>query len=86
MIDKWTGSRTVEILGGGSSAPGELLSEIYDPSTGEYFAPIPTSDMIGAKHLCQSNLTGARTSVAVLDTGLLSHHPWIKDRLGLVKK
>jgi subtilisin family serine protease len=82
MDDKQPESETVEILGGGSSAPGTLLSEIYDSNTGEYFAPSPTKDILaGVRPLRQMGITGQRASVAILDTGLLSHHPWIKNRL-----
>lgn len=75
--------KVVEILGGQAGAPGRYLSHVYNAETGQYFAPLLAdsdwNQQIEAMHSQQ--YTGKNVTSAIIDTGVLSSHPWIKSRL-----
>jgi subtilisin family serine protease len=76
--------RTVEILGvEGSPGKGGWLGFLHNPDSGKYFAPefldIPFFDVI--RKMQSMGMTGKGWTIAILDTGLMLDHPWIKRQL-----
>lgn len=54
---------------------GFLLDHLFDPRTGQYFAPY-NPRVIGIEEY-----TGAGVTMAILDTGMLSNHPRLRGRI-----
>lgn len=76
--------KAVEILNARPGEEGSLLPSIYDWDTGTYYAPQFPSGSDWAKQieaLHAQGLTGKGVSAAVIDTGVVSTHPWIARRL-----
>lgn len=76
--------KRVEILNGTPGKKGIYLSQLYDPDSGKYFAPMlpehPAFESIKNAH--ERGLTSAGVNVAIIDTGLMLNHPWIKRSMG----
>lgn len=72
--------KRVEILGGIPGKKGAYLNWLHDPTTGKYFAPtLPEHPSFeGVRKMHESGHTGSGVKVAVIDTGLMLDHPWIK--------
>lgn len=78
--------QTVEILGGRSGNKGQHLGLVFDATTGTYFAPELSTSVADVmknayRRLGVDGFTGAETKTAVIDSGMLQQHPWIKPRL-----
>ncbi|WP_456430781.1 S8 family peptidase [Thermosulfuriphilus sp.] len=69
--------------GGSPGEKGALLSKVYDPQSKRYLAPLlpdhPFFQSLKKTH--GQGYVGAGIKVAVLDTGLLIDHPWIRATL-----
>jgi len=54
-----------------------LIDQLYDPITGNYFEP-----GLGEKRFkINKPVEYSRQLTAILDTGIMTHHPWIKGRI-----
>jgi subtilisin family serine protease len=84
--------RIVEILESRPGEEGKLLHKIYDSYTGTYQIPVPldqandvnvSQDMVKRKLLESGETyeTHQLLRVAIIDTGLMSSHPWINPLL-----
>lgn len=73
----------VEILGTEPGKKGVLLDRLRDAKTGQYFAPSfpdhPVFDDI--RKLQQQGTSGRGAKCAILDTGMMLGHPWIRRTL-----
>lgn len=54
------------------------VASFYDPRTGEYFSPVVPGMSSEAS---EAELEDAGPAHAILDTGLLRHHPYIRNRI-----
>lgn len=73
-------NKRVEILQAIPSEKGNYLNQLYDPTTDTYLAPtLPEHPSFeGVRKMHEIGYTGAGTKVAIIDTGLMVNHPWIK--------
>jgi len=87
-------NKTVKILDGMPSKKGAYLKQLYDPDTGRYFVPmfpqhpffenIKNKAKLVLKKRLGLKMRGVRPpdmKVAIVDTGLMLNHPWIKRSL-----
>ncbi len=73
------GKGTAELA---EDAFSQSLDRLFDPETGRYYAPYnPTAEAEHEKRVRARGSTGEGMVIAVLDTGVLSHHPGLKGRL-----
>ena len=78
--------RTVQILTADAEPSGPYLRAVYDADSETYFAPDPSPELVAFMKAERARLgverfTGAGTKTAIIDTGMLSLHPWIAPRL-----
>jgi subtilisin family serine protease len=75
--------KRVEILGMVSEKEGFYLDFIHNPKSGKYFAPqmLDIPFFAGIKKLHSQGLTGKGSTIAIIDTGMMLNHPWIKRSL-----
>jgi subtilisin family serine protease len=59
----------------------QSLDRLFDPKTGRYYAPYNQTVEEEDEKVHTRGYTGEGTIIAVLDTGVLSHHPGLKGRL-----
>lgn len=75
--------KIVEIAGGKPGLSGAYLRNVYDVDAGIYYALVPSNhafqEDVEGIHL--RGFTGSGQSIAILDTGLLTHHPDLSKRL-----
>lgn len=56
------------------------IEDVFNPRTGQYYAPYnPIEEEFARKHA--EGATGEGTTIAILDTGVLSHHPGLRGRI-----
>jgi subtilisin family serine protease len=75
--------RVVEIVGGDAGTSAAYLSKVYDSELNKYYFPVPSNadfqEQLNSIH--DKGFTGSGKSIAILDTGLLSHHPSLSNRI-----
>jgi len=71
---------TQEIARALDNSPQEMLDSVYDRGTGRYFAPYNPAQAQAAK-LHAMGMLGQYAVSAILDTGLLSHHPMLRGKI-----
>ena len=61
----------------------QSLDRLFDPKTGKYYAPYNpiAEEWSGFENARALGDIGEGVTIAVLDTGVLSHHPGLKGRL-----
>lgn len=69
----------VEIAGGKPGVSGAFLDAVYDAEEKKYFAPV--NQDLGVEKLHSVGFTGEGISIAILDSGLLTHHPSFSKRI-----
>jgi len=70
----------IEILSGNPGVDGAYLDKVYDSKSDTYFIPILDPDLKNLKENLEKDRTKT-TTLAILDTGMLFDHPWIKNNL-----
>jgi subtilisin family serine protease len=71
-----------EFLGLGPNPRLALLQTLYDPSVKTFSVPtVPGVDVSTLHDMTAGNFTGTGTVTAIIDTGVIADHPWIKPRL-----
>jgi len=58
----------------------QSIEDVFDPKTGQYYRPYnPIEEELARHH--SAGFTGEGITIAVLDTGVLSHHPGLRGRI-----
>ena len=75
--------KRVEILNEIYDKKGTYLDQLYDPIADKYFAPVLPSSLSfeGVRKMHKEGYSGSDVRVAIIDTGLMLNHPWIKRSL-----
>lgn len=73
-------SDTVRLMG---APPGKAryLTEVWDERSGTFFVPDAATIPPDMAHLHKAGIRGQYTALAIVDSGLLTAHPWIAARL-----
>lgn len=71
---------TAHIVRAFEATARHTLDELFDPATGDYFAPGSGRKPIVLGDPNKSG-SGPRQLTAFLDTGVMMHHPWIRGRV-----
>lgn len=69
--------RTVKAL---DNSPERMLDSVYNPRTSQYYVPYNPA-LADYRKMHQAGFTGNGITMAILDTGMLSKHPWLQPRI-----